>query len=215
MIPVDAILFDLDGTLVDSRKDLANSIRVLQRLYRHPVSSLDEVASFIGDGVVALVQRALPDIHGKTLYAAVDAFKRHYRHHCLEHTKPYPGVKAVLRHFQQKPLAVVTNKPYRVSARILDGLGLSGYFSVLIGGDSLPRKKPHPEPLLNALRTLGLKPSRRILMVGDGPNDVLSGRAARILTCAIRSNIADYQITLNSRPDYRVTRITELMRKFN
>lgn len=215
MISVDAILFDLDGTLIDSRLDLAGSVRHLQKRYHVRPSTVQEVATFIGDGVGSLVRRALPDVHGEALKRAVHSLQEHYRDHCLDRTRAYPGVKKTLDHFRHKPMAVVTNKPFRVSARILGGLGMSHYFSVLIGGDSLPEKKPHPEPILNALRTLGLKPSKRIVMVGDGPNDVLSGRAARVRTCAVRSNISDYQKVLRNKPDMALDKIAELILKIN
>ena len=81
-------------------------------------------------------------------------FKKFYREHCLRHTRLYPGVLETLRHFRGKKMAVVTNKPVKISAYMLDQLGLSSYFDVLIGGDSLPNKKPHPEPCLSALKTL-------------------------------------------------------------
>jgi len=96
----------------------------------------------------------------------------------------------------------------------LEGLGLSSYFAVLIGGDSLPNKKPHPEPVLNALKTLGIRDEKRAVVVGDGPNDVLSGRAAGTRTCGIKSNIGDHQKLTKSRPEFMIKDMKELMRIF-
>jgi phosphoglycolate phosphatase len=214
MISIDALLFDLDGTLVDSRRDLAVSVRYLQKRYGARLSSEKEVAAFVGDGVAKLVQRALPDTPRSGLDIAVETFKKFYREHCLDHTRVYPGVREALRHFRHKKIAVVTNKPVRVSGHMLDELGLTSFIAVLIGGDSLPNKKPHPEPVLTALRTLGVRDAKRAVVVGDGPNDVLSGRAAGTRTCGLKSNIGDHQKLTKSRPDFMIKNLKELMRIF-
>ena len=120
----------------------------------------------------------------------------------------------MLRHFRLKKMAVVTNKPVKVSGYILDRLNLSPYFDVLIGGDSLPNKKPHPEPILNALKTMRILDIKRSVVVGDSLNDILAGRAAGALTCGIKSNIGDSQKLLNSEPDYVISQMKELMRLF-
>jgi phosphoglycolate phosphatase len=215
VIPVDAIIFDLDGTLVDSRRDLASSVQHLQKSYGARTSTEAEVAGFVGDGVVKLVERALPGLPAGKRDAAVTAFKMFYRKHCLDHTHPYPGVRETLRYFRRKKMAVVTNKPVRVSGYMLDHLKLSPYFNVLIGGDSLPNKKPHPEPVRNALKTMGILDMKRALVVGDGPNDVLSAKAAGVRSCGIKSNIGDPQKLLKSKPDYLITHMKELMRLFS
>jgi len=216
MIPIDALLFDLDGTLIDSKRDLAHSVQYLQKEYGAPVSSEKQVGAFIGDGVVKLVERALPELDAANLEEAVDSFKRYYRRHCVEHTRVYPGVLSTLKYFRQKKMAVVTNKPVRVSGYILDQLGLSSFFKVLIGGDSLPNKKPHPEPVLSALRTMRLENPRRVVMIGDGPNDVESGRAAGTYTCRIRSNIGTpIKNRFISKPDFAISSMRDLMRIFN
>jgi phosphoglycolate phosphatase len=214
MISIDALLFDLDGTLIDSKRDLAQSVQFLQKQYGRAVSSEKQVGAFIGDGVVKLVQRALPDLPERQLDEAVTMFKRFYREHCLDHTRLYPGVLLTLKHFRRKKMAVVTNKPVRISGHLLEELGISAFFEVLIGGDSLPRKKPHPEPVLNALKTMRLQNPKRAVMVGDGPNDIHAGRAAGTYTCGVRSNIGDFVNLRNSRPDFTIAHIKELMRIF-
>ncbi len=214
MIPVDAILFDLDGTLLDSKRDLAMSVQYLQSFYKVPVATEREVGTFIGDGVVKLVERALPTVSKARLEEAVLRFKRYYRDHCLDHTHVYPGVMSTLKFFKHKKLAVVTNKPVRVSGYLLDELGLSPYIKVLIGGDSLPNKKPHPEPVLSALVTMRVHHAKRVVMVGDSANDVEAGQAAGTVTCGLRSNIGDVKKLLNSKPDFLISHIRELMRYF-
>jgi phosphoglycolate phosphatase len=216
MISVEALLFDLDGTLIDSKRDLASAIQFLQKSYRAPVSTENQVATYIGDGVVKLVQRALPRLAEKDVEEAVSAFKHYYRQHCVDHTRLYPGVLATLKHFQKKKMAVVTNKPVRISGYILEQLGLASFFKVLVGGDSLPNKKPHPEPVLSALHTMAIDKPRRAVMIGDGPNDIESGRAAGTYTCSISSNIGNtHKNVSKSKPDYSISSMKELMRIFN
>ncbi len=214
MISIDALLFDLDGTLIDSKRDLALSVRFLQKQYGAPPSSDDRVASFVGDGVIKLVQRSLPNLPEAELNQALINFKHIYRERCLDHTRPYPGVKEMLKHFRHKKLAVVTNKPVRISGFILDHLKLSDYFEILIGGDSLPNKKPHPEPILNALKKMRLIDPKCAVMVGDGPNDIVAGRAAGTRTCGIQSNIGDPKKLSKSKPDFIVRHMKELTRIF-
>ena len=128
MIEVEALLFDLDGTLIDSKRDLALSVQHLQKHFGVAVSSEEQVGTFIGDGMIKLVERALPDITASTIPDAVTAMKHFYREHCLDHTRVYPGVLQTLKHFRQKKMAVVTNKPVRISGYILDQLALSSFF---------------------------------------------------------------------------------------
>jgi len=215
MIAIDAILFDLDGTLIDSQKDLAESVRYLQRAYQLPLSDDRQVASFIGDGVVRLVERAVPGLQGDPLQKAVEQFKDYYRQHCLDRTILCDGAREVLEWFQNKKLAVVTNKPERISRRILAGLDVADYFSVVLGGDSLPRKKPDPLPIQQALVAMGGISPTRAVMVGDGVNDIAAGRAAGVLTCDLDSTISHNGSKKTQRPDFKILNLHELMRIFN
>jgi 2-phosphoglycolate phosphatase len=212
VLTVDAILWDLDGTLIDPKKDIALSVQHIQKKYGFAPSSDDEIARFIGDGVVMLVERALQGGPAGQLAEAVDAFKRYYREHALDTTTAYPGVVETLAHFRRKKMGVVTNKPERVSRRILDGLDLGRYFSVVIGGDTLPRKKPEPDGVLRAMDLLGVCRPGSVLMVGDGHQDIAAGRAAGTLTCGIFSNIGDPEMLLSAKPDFTVSSLSELMR---
>jgi phosphoglycolate phosphatase len=210
VIEVDALLFDLDGTLIDSKLDLTLSVQWLQKKLGVPESTEEEVGSFVGDGVVKLVQRAIPSLEGSALAEAVEEFKVRYRHHCLDNTRAYPGTREMLEHFRDKKLAVVTNKPIRASRRILDGLGLSRHFQVVVGGDSLEQKKPDPQPLLYALKEMDVLDLRRVIMIGDGPADVIAGKRAGVWTCGIRSNIGRQIEMLQAKPDISLERLTEV-----
>src|SRR5882672_7157847 len=113
MISVEALIFDLDGTLIDSKRDIAESVHFIQRKYGRSPSPEADIASFIGNGVVNLLRRALAPGIPSSLEESVRLFKQHYRAHCLEHTTIYPGVIETLQHFRDKKKAVITNKPVR------------------------------------------------------------------------------------------------------
>ena len=180
----DALLFDLDGTLADTREDIALSLNhTLARLGRPPVN-LEQVTRFIGDGARQLVARALGGAENGALQAAMNIFLPHYTDHCADHLRLYPGAKSVLEMFSQKGLAVVTNKPEAATRLVLKALGIDGFIKVVIGGDTLAARKPSPEPLLEAARRLGVSPALAG-MVGDSPGDIQAGKAAGMWTCAV------------------------------
>jgi len=213
VLEVSAILFDLDGTLIDSKKDIALSVHHLQKKFGRPLSSEEDIARFIGDGMIKLVERAIgresPD---PVVTEAADFFKTHYREHALDHTRLYPGVAEALEFFRDKKMAIVTNKPTRILAHTLEALGVARYFQVVLGGDSVARMKPEPDGLLEALGQLGVRPSPEVLMVGDGAQDILAGRAAGVSTCGILSNIGDQTLLRQANPDYTIFSMHDLMR---
>lgn len=179
-----AILFDLDGTLVDSLPDLGSAMnRLLVEMGRRP-ASLAEVRSFVGDGVGVLVERSLMATGGmpdEPLAAVVKRFLDHYRGHTAIETRPYPGVVGALEALKSAghSLGVCTNKPTDLSVELLGSLGLARMFSAIVGGDAVPARKPDPGHLLATLDAMHMT-GRKALMVGDSPNDVISARAAGI-----------------------------------
>jgi len=207
---IEALLLDLDGTLIDSTRDIAESVRHIQNHFGVALSSDKDVASYIGDGIGMLVSRALPAFSPEQHTVAVELLKRYYTQHCLEHTLIYPGVVETLRTLNPIKMAVVTNKPERVSRRILKGLKLDEYISVVVGGDTLPEKKPNPAPLHHALLQLGHQNLESTLMVGDSNVDVEAGRAAGLKTVGILSTIGDQSALRASGPDYLLTSFSEL-----
>ena len=215
MVLIDVLLFDLDGTLIDSKKDLATSVNNLQKKYGCPVSSEDEVGRFIGDGIGSLVERAIGSRPQAELEEAVNFLKAEYRQHALDTTRAYPGVVDTLEHFRLKKMAVVTNKPERISKYILEKLELARYFGTVIGGDSVAEKKPSPLGIYKAIQDLGAAPKDSILIIGDGHQDVQAGRAAGIKTCGIFSNLADPNLMKQSKPDYTINSLSDLMRIIN
>ena len=188
-------LFDLDGTLVDSALDLAAAVdQTLQQLQRDP-AGLEHVRQWVGHGAAILMRRALA---GRADWEAVKPaddtlfeealalFFQHYQNTSGQYAKVYPGVIECLQRLQQLgcPMAVVTNKPEQFVAPLLKQLSLDGYFSLIVGGDTLPTKKPDPAPLLYAMEFLRGQPATTV-MVGDSAADVGAAQAADIACVAV------------------------------
>ena len=184
-IEIKAVAFDLDGTLVETLPDLHEAAnRMLAQLGRSAVSE-SIVRAFIGDGVDRLVKRLLTGEHeGEPDAAAFEKaaadFRGHYASVLIRASHAFPGAVSVLEILRNRgvKLACVTNKPARVTEPLLQGLGLTAYLDLIISGDSLPRKKPDPLPLLHAARVFGIDPVQ-LLMVGDSAVDTAAARAAR------------------------------------
>ncbi|MDQ3011211.1 MAG: phosphoglycolate phosphatase [Acidobacteriota bacterium] len=208
------LLFDLDGTLVDSRADLAHSVNLmLAELDRQELSSC-RVLNFVGEGARLLVERALaatqdgPPLAQQT-DLALQVFLRHYREHLLDQTRVYSGVEETLAALDYLPKAVVTNKPYDFTVALLEGLGLRAHFDVIFGGDSLPERKPSPMMLLEAARHCGVAPSA-CLMVGDTKFDVMAGRAAGMKTCGYVPGFRGRTELAEAGADFLIERFSEL-----
>lgn len=182
----DLLIFDLDGTLANSKQDLIDSVNATRRWAgREPLDDA-RVSSYVGNGAPMLVRRALPDYPEEELPQALRYFLDYYREHMLETTVLYPGVREALDclHAAGMPLAVLTNKPVRFSLHLLEGLGLEMHFFRVYGGNSLPEKKPHPmgiERLMEEARA----DRARTIMIGDSAVDVLTARNAGVRACGV------------------------------
>jgi len=208
------LLFDLDGTLVDSRADLTTSINLmLDELGRAPLP-LERVVTLIGEGVRLLVERALRTTQASApqdaeIDRATEIYRRHYRVHLLDQTRAYPGVHETLAALRHLPKAVVTNKPYDFSLHILEALDLRPHFEVILGGDSLPERKPSAQPLLEAARRCGQAPAES-LMIGDSRIDILAGRAAEMRTCGFVGGFRGREELVAAGADVLIERFEEL-----
>lgn len=187
-LSVKAIIFDLDGTLVDSARDLQVAMNALLAEEDLRAVSLDEVKAMVGDGAAKFVERAIVATGGDLtgLSRLVKRFVEIYEANPTQYTESYPGVSGTLEHLRLLglPLAVVTNKPYAATVSILDALGIHRFFDAVVGGDTLSERKPHPAPLLLALDRLGIKPEDA-LMIGDNYHDVQAARAAGLRVYAV------------------------------
>ena len=187
MIDAGLVVFDLDGTLIDSSVDLANAINaMLAELGVSPLPDPD-IVSMVGEGAAVLVRRALKaaGLDSETP-GALERFLSHYNAHLLDYTRPYPGMIETLEELgKHLPLAVLTNKPVGATTRILEGLGLFRHFRKTIGGDSAFGRKPDPAGLTFLAQTAGVAPARALL-VGDSPVDLATARNAGAQICLAR-----------------------------
>ncbi len=208
----DLLVFDLDGTLIDSRQDLANAVNAVLHWLRRPKLDDLRIASYIGDGAAMLVRRSLESTGGcddDLMARAMPYFRDFYRQHKLDHTYVYAGAIDALRLIRDAapglPMAVLTNKPVRPSRAICEGLGLSEFFLENYGGDSFPTKKPDPPGLQQlmadaAKRHGRIVDPRRTVLVGDSHVDAETARAAGVL-CLGCSYGLDPDGLLQAEPD--------------
>jgi phosphoglycolate phosphatase len=187
MTAIRLVVFDLDGTLVDSSTDLANAVNALLAELGDSRLPDPQIVSMVGEGAAVLVQRAMtasgldPQTPG-----ALDRFLAHYNAHLLDYTRPYPGMVAALQKLAARlPLAVLTNKPGYATDRVLEGLGLREYFRETIGGDTPFGRKPSPAGLKHLAEVANL-PVASVLLVGDSPVDLATARNGGAQICLAR-----------------------------
>jgi phosphoglycolate phosphatase len=182
---VRAIIFDLDGTLIDSQLDLVLSVNaMLEHMGREPHMQ-EKICSFIGNGASTLVQRALGENATEAdVEKGLAYFLQYYRAHMLDNTGLYPGVRETLAQLQKYPMAVLTNKPVHFSRAIIEGLNLSSHFRCVYGGNSFETKKPDPQGAQILLRELQVAP-QQAMMVGDSDVDVKTARNSGMHACGV------------------------------
>ena len=182
----DLLIFDLDGTLIDSKRDLTDSVNATRAWKGLAPLPDDIVSAFVGDGAPMLIRRALPHSTDEELDQAHQFFLRYYRDHMLDATTLYPGVREALDqlHAAQVPMAILTNKPVRFSVRLIEGLNLHAHFFRIYGGNSFEEKKPHPRGIEALMAESGADRGRTV-MVGDSAVDVLTARAACVRACGV------------------------------
>jgi phosphoglycolate phosphatase len=182
------ILFDLDGTLVNSATDICTAVNHVLTQCALPELEENAVERMIGDGIPKLAERALAAAGGdmSTLASFTRDVSNYYQLHAADHTKCFPGVLSTLKHLHNRGIrmGVVTNKPVAATSMILDTLGLSEFMDVVIGGDSLPVRKPNPAPVIEAIRHLGVS-TERVIMVGDSAHDIDAASGAGIASVAV------------------------------
>ena len=211
---VRVLVFDLDGTLIDSKLDLAHSVNAaLEHMKREPLTH-ETIYSYVGNGAPMLVKRALGE--GAT-EAEADAglayFLSYYRAHMLDNTVPHPGVREGLKLLEKHPMAVLTNKPVHFSRAILDGLGLLRYFRFVYGGNSFEKKKPHPMGMEILLREMTAAP-REAMIVGDSDVDVRTARNAGTFACGVSYGLGMEGMRAHP-PDLMLDSLVELPRHLN
>lgn len=207
---VRAFVFDLDGTLINSKLDLVNSVNAMLRETRRPEQPTDLIASYVGHGAPQLIASVLgPQSTDEQRREALAMFLKHYERQKLGFTKPYPGVVEGLRALADFPMAVLTNKPTKVSVEILEGLQLAPYFRCIFGGDSFEKKKPDPQGALTAVKVLDATPAEAA-MVGDSDVDIQTARNAGMLAIGVNYGFGQHNRQV-SPADFYVDTLNELL----
>lgn len=207
------VIFDLDGTLVDSVDDLCNSVNAARAYMGLPPLPHDLVASYVGNGAPVLIRRAMgPEASEEQVQEALSFFLSYYREHMLDHTRPYPGVVETLEQLRGRgvKMAVLTNKPQRFSRDLCAGLGLAQYFFQIYGGNSFEQKKPDPIGIRTLMQEAGAKQAET-WMVGDSATDVLTARNAGVRSVGVTYGISPQSLR-ETPPDFLIDSMTELPR---
>ncbi len=208
---MDLLVFDLDGTLIDSKLDLALAVNAARAHMGMGPLDVEKVSTYVGNGAPVLIRRALGEQASQAeVDEALEFFLEYYRAHPLDHTRLYPGVKESLDrlHAAGKRLAILTNKPVAISRDIVDGLGVGSHFFRVYGGNSFDFKKPHPIGIETLMAEAGVERART-LMAGDSSVDIQTARNAGVRSCGMTYGFAPESLH-EPAPDLLVGRFEEL-----
>ena len=198
---LELLLFDFDGTLIDSKRDIATSVNLTLQDLGLPQRTHEEIFGFVGDGVKRLLRLSVGEENIAQYEEALRIFRLHYLTHCLDTTGFFPGIEEVLQHFNPVHKAVVTNKSLEYTLRILEGLQAADIFMAVESPEDSSELKPDPGMLLRALDKFGVLPDRAI-MVGDSTNDVRAAKAANMKVCAVGYGYGHREKVMALDPDY-------------
>ncbi len=205
------LIFDLDGTLIDSKLDLAHAVNAAVKHLGLPLLEHERIFSYVGNGAPVLIRRALgPSASEEQVEQALAYFLQYYRDHMLDHTTLYPGVRETLDVLRDRgaKMAILTNKPVRLSKAIVEGLGLNQHFFQIYGGNSFEQKKPHPVGIGTLIDEAGVTGSTS-LMVGDSAVDVQTARNAGIQSCGVTYGFQPETFAATP-PDFLIDRMEQL-----
>jgi len=217
---IGAFIFDLDGTLIDSGLDIALSANHARSALGMAELPIDTVKSYIGDGVVVLMERVLghdpesgtpglpvpAELHDEGLHA----FRGHYGRHLLDHTELFPSALTVLNSIRDVPLYLATNKPRKFTDQLMVGLGLAGMFQREVCGDEAPARKPDPSHLRACLEGSDVL-AEKVVVVGDSPNDVMAARAMGAVSVGCTFGLVDEADVRQAGPDHLIDHLAGLL----
>src|SRR5919109_1884814 len=211
--PVNLIMFDLDGTLADTGRDLADAVNYTRGCFSLAPLAAELVYAHVGRGVEHLLKYSLAEEYPDHFDEVLRIFLERYETHLLDTTMLYPGVQGVLDHFRGKRRVLVSNKMHRLTVAVVRGLGVENQFDAILGGDSAAEKKPHPALLNSVLERFKVR-AATALIVGDGDTDIEAGKRAGIITCGVTYGLGSKEALVAAQPDVMINSITELSDHF-
>jgi phosphoglycolate phosphatase len=197
----DFLIFDLDGTLVDSQKDIAFAVNCVRKDLGFEPLTIEKVRSYLGSGIKALVDKTVPEKDGAILALALEKFKYYYAQCLTDTTVAYKGIEEALNSLKNKKKAVLSNKTELFSREIVKRLGLSKHFTEVWGWDTAGVKKPDPKPIFDLIEKTKSVPEKTI-MIGDSENDIKAAKAAGIASLAVLYGYSDLAHIEKYNPDY-------------
>ncbi len=209
---IELIIFDLDGTIVNSIFDIADGVNHVLVKMNRDVVSVQDVQKMIGSGVKKLIELALIDVSDEIVLAnALKIFQEYYAKNLITKTRPYDEVLNTLNQLSNFKMAIYSNKPQDLTDKVIMGLDLNSYFDTVQGADeSKYKRKPSEEGINYILRKLKIKPKNAI-MVGDSTHDIHAGKRAGVKTCAVTYGYRDEKILANESPDFLIHKLTDLV----
>ncbi len=209
MRKVDLIIFDFDGTLVETGTDLAQAVNFMLKTLFFKKRTEKEIIGFVGDGIDALIEKALGQRNAQFYEQALDIFTQYYSRHLLDNTKLCPYAEDVLINYIGKAKIILTNKRYRFTETITQGLNIEKYFIEIIGADSTPYKKPDQRVVDYILNKYGTAKDKTVI-IGDGINDIIVAKKSGILSCAYLNGLGKKQELLSLKADYYIENLLEV-----
>ena len=214
MKKISLFVYDFDGTLVDTFEDIANSVNLTLAEMNLRSLKHETIRGNIGRGVVNLMARSLAESGCNDTEKAVSLFREHYNRHLLDKTKLYPNGREIVEHFSNKKNTILSNKPIAFIEKILGAMNFLNPFDSILGGDSLDEQKPNPKGLQLLMKKYNC-PTENVLMIGDNPIDVETGKRAGVITCGVTYGLGDPSSLHDSKPNFLIDNLSDLKSLFN
>ena len=214
MKKISLIVYDFDGTLVDTLADITDSVNLALAEMNLNTLNRETIRGNVGEGMVNLMTRSLIDSGCNDVETAVSLFRKHYNNHLLDQTDFYPDGREVVQYFSGKKNAILSNKPVSFIEKILEALNFREPFDSILGGDSLDVQKPNPKGLQLLMGELNC-PAKQVLMIGDSAIDIETGKQAGVLTCGVTYGLGNSDALRHAKPDYLIDNLSHLKLLFN
>ena len=203
------MIFDLDGTLIDSKNAIIESMNTTLKHFKLPEKSSHEISSYIGRGVEELIKESAALQDTALLNEIESFFAAHFRRHANERSRLFPHVSSVLEYFKQKKKIIITNRKYAIALHDLEHFHIAHYFVDIIGGDDLTCMKPSSCPIDRVINNYTID-SQKTIIIGDMAIDIMAGKNAHIITCAFNGGIGKVHDIKSAEPDYIIDDINQL-----